>query len=136
MYDTILVPVDLADSGKAPAMIAAARKMANDGARIVLVHIVQDIPTFVAAELPGGVMEKTQNEARKTLEGMASEYGAGIEVDVGIGQPASSILAVAKERQADVIVIASHKPGLQDYLLGSTAGRVVRHATCSVHVMR
>ncbi|MVA97845.1 universal stress protein [Nitratireductor sp. CAU 1489] len=136
MYDTILVPVDLADSGKAPAMIAAARKMANDGARIVLVHIVQDIPTFVAAELPGGVMEKTQNEARKTLEAMASEYGAGIEVDVGIGQPASGILAVAKERQADVIVIASHKPGLQDYLLGSTAGRVVRHATCSVHVMR
>ncbi|MEP4424264.1 MAG: universal stress protein, partial [Nitratireductor sp.] len=51
-------------------------------------------------------------------------------------QAASGILAVAKEKQADVIVIASHKPGLQDYLIGSTAARVVRHAACSVHVMR
>ncbi|MEQ8449673.1 MAG: universal stress protein [Nitratireductor sp.] len=136
MYDTILVPVDLADSDKAPTMIAAARTMANDGARIVLVNIVEDIPTFVAAELPGGIMEKTRDEARKTLEAMAAEQGEGVEIDVRVGQAASGILAVAKEKQADVIVIASHKPGLQDYLIGSTAARVVRHAACSVHVMR
>ena len=35
-----------------------------------------------------------------------------------------------------MIVIASHDPGLADYLLGSTAGRVVRHAHCSVLVVR
>jgi universal stress protein F len=33
-------------------------------------------------------------------------------------------------------VIASHRPGIQDYFLGSTASRVVRHANCTVHVMR
>ncbi|MEQ8296500.1 MAG: universal stress protein [Nitratireductor sp.] len=136
MYDTILVPVDLADSDKAPTMIATAKTMANDGARIVLVNIVEDIPTFVAAELPGGVMEKTRVEARKALETLAAEHGTGGEIEVRVGQAASGILAVAKEKQADVIVIASHKPGLQDYLIGSTAARVVRHAACSVHVIR
>ena len=38
--------------------------------------------------------------------------------------------------KADCIVIGSHKPGLIDYLLGSTAARVVRHAPCAVHVLR
>jgi len=36
----------------------------------------------------------------------------------------------------DLIIVGSHKPGLQDYLLGSTAARVVRHAMCSVLVGR
>jgi len=36
----------------------------------------------------------------------------------------------------DLIVIASHRPGLKDYFLGSTAGRVVRHSPCAVHVIR
>ena len=42
----------------------------------------------------------------------------------------------AKEKNADMIIIASHRPGLQDYFLGSTAAKVVRHATCSVLVVR
>ena len=39
-------------------------------------------------------------------------------------------------QQADLIIIASHKPGFQDYFLGSTAAKVVRHAPCSVLVVR
>ena len=40
------------------------------------------------------------------------------------------------ESGADLLIIASHRPGLQDYFLGSTAAHVVRHAACSVHVIR
>jgi nucleotide-binding universal stress UspA family protein len=47
-----------------------------------------------------------------------------------------TILETAKEIGADLIVIASHRPGLQDYFLGSTAARVVRHAECAVLVDR
>jgi len=46
------------------------------------------------------------------------------------------ILEMAKAKNVDLIVIASHKPGIADYLLGSVAAGVVRHAKCSVHVMR
>ena len=42
----------------------------------------------------------------------------------------------AEDDKVDLIIIASHKPGLQDYFLGSTAARVVRHASCSVLVVR
>ncbi len=34
------------------------------------------------------------------------------------------------------IIVASHKPNVGDYLLGTTAARVVRHAACSVFVVR
>ena len=36
----------------------------------------------------------------------------------------------------DLIIMASHRPELQDYLLGPNAARVVRHANCSVLVVR
>jgi len=52
------------------------------------------------------------------------------------GHSGRTILDYAENHQADCIVVASHRPGLQDYLLGSTAARVVRHASCAVHVVR
>ncbi len=136
MYSKILVPIDLHESGKAKLMLDAARQLADDGASIVLVHIVEDVPTYVAAELPRGIMESSRDEAVARLEQLARDEGVTAEIDVRIGQPASAILAAAGEHGSEVIVIASHRPGFQDYLIGSTAARVVRHARCSVLVIR
>jgi nucleotide-binding universal stress UspA family protein len=55
---------------------------------------------------------------------------------VGAGNVHREILRVAGEIRADLIVMASHRPALKDYLLGAHAARVVRHAKCSVHVVR
>ncbi len=52
------------------------------------------------------------------------------------GPVTAEILDCADELGADLIVIGSHRPGLKDYLLGSTAARVVRHAECPVYVDR
>jgi len=59
-----------------------------------------------------------------------------VQVIVRTGHSYNTILEVAKEKNADLIIIASHRPGLQDYFLGSTAAKVVRHANCSVLVVR
>ena len=47
-----------------------------------------------------------------------------------------AIIDYANDHDIDCIVIGSHKPGLRDFLLGSTAARVTRHAPCAVHVLR
>ena len=52
------------------------------------------------------------------------------------GHAARTIVDYAKEAGIDCIVIGSHKPGISDYLIGTTASRVVRHAACAVHVLR
>ncbi|MEZ5601357.1 MAG: universal stress protein [Candidatus Competibacteraceae bacterium] len=46
------------------------------------------------------------------------------------------ILDVAEEINADLIFMAAYRPSVKDYLLGSNASRVVRHARCSVTVVR
>ncbi len=55
---------------------------------------------------------------------------------VGEGTVYEVILDMAEKVEADLIVMASHRPELQDYLLGPNAARVVRHAKCSVLVVR
>ncbi len=52
------------------------------------------------------------------------------------GHSARTIIDFARENGIECIIIGSHKPGLSDYFLGSTAARVVRHADCAVHVHR
>jgi nucleotide-binding universal stress UspA family protein len=66
----------------------------------------------------------------------AQELPATTQVLVREGHVYHTILSVARDVGADLIVIASHNPVMADYLLGSVAARVVRHAHCSVLVLR
>ncbi len=136
MFQTILVPVALSDIDKATPMLDAARQLGGENARVVLMSVVENVPTYVATELPGGFMDKAKQNAHASLAKIAQDAGLQVEIVVRSGQPSAGIIGTAKEKNADVIIIASHQPGLSDYLLGSTAHRVVRHAKCAVLVLR
>jgi nucleotide-binding universal stress UspA family protein len=136
MSNTIIVPVDLAHEDKAAAMLETAGRIGGKDARVVLVNVVVDVPSYVAVELPGGFVDRAKEDARAELAKIAGSAGIDAEIVVRSGQAASAILAVAKEKGADVIIVASHRPEFADYFLGSTAARVVRHAPCSVYVLR
>ncbi|MFY0691751.1 MAG: universal stress protein [Paracoccaceae bacterium] len=60
----------------------------------------------------------------------------GAEALVLKGHTARTIIDHTTGNAVDCIVTGSHKPDLRDCLLGSTAGRVMRHAPCAVHVQR
>jgi nucleotide-binding universal stress UspA family protein len=136
VFKTIVVPVALSEVDKAQPMLYAARQLGGDDARIILMSVVEDIPTYVAAELPGGFVDRARQNAQSALSKIADEAGVQAEIVVRSGQASAGILGTAKEKNADAIIIASHQPGFSDYLLGSTAHRVVRHAKCSVLVLR
>ena len=70
------------------------------------------------------------------LEALAASASIEVEVVVRVGHPYKTILEVAEELSAELIIIASHQPEHHNYFLGSTAAKVVRHATCSVLVVR
>jgi len=136
MFKTILVPVDVAHADSSQAILEVAANNASDDANIVLLNIVEEIPKWAAIELPDNIQEKSVAESNKALKAIADASDQDPEVVVRIGHPYQTILDEAEKRGAELIVIASHKPGLQDYLLGSTAAKVVRHAKCSVLVVR
>jgi universal stress protein F len=136
MFKTILVPIDMAHVAEGKANIEIAAQHADAGAKIILLNVVEDIPNWAAAELPTNLQENTLKKAQAELQAIANASGRELDVEVQSGRSYKTILEVADQRQVDMIIIASHRPGLQDYFLGSTAAKVVRHATCSVLVIR
>ncbi len=136
MYRTIIVPIDLSQETKGRRILDLAIRLGGDGARIILANILEELPGYVAIELPAGLMEQSRADAEEKLKAIAADAGIDAEVTVRIGHPGNQILDLAEETGADLIIVASHRPGLQDYFIGSTAGRVVRHANCSVLVTR
>ena len=138
MYKNILIPVDLAHRDTVAAMVSAARALADKGAAMTLLYVVPEIPAVVAADLPAGSTEKARANVEAQLKQLAADNGAPEDTAVmtSVGRPHHNILETAAKNNVDLIVVASHKPEFSDYLLGSVAARVVRHATCSVHVVR
>ena len=136
MYRHIIIPIDLADAGKGTPMIEAANNLAGPDTHITVLNVMEDIPGYVAMELPSGIAEQNKAQSLQTLTELVEKSGLKAEVEVRSGHPYQTILAAAEDKGADLIIVASHKPGLQDYLLGSTTARVVRHAACSVLVIR
>ncbi|TVS02827.1 MAG: universal stress protein [Rhodobacteraceae bacterium] len=136
MYKSVVIAAALFNEGATTrAALEKARMLLDDGGKITLVHVIDEIPGYVAASIPKEHMSARRQEVESQLAAIA---GGADNVDVVIreGQPAASILGASKEAGADLIMIASHKPGLSDYFIGSTAARIVRHAPVSVLVTR
>ncbi|MBK8456348.1 MAG: universal stress protein [Phyllobacteriaceae bacterium] len=136
MYKSVLVPVELGQPERTARMIAKARALLDKGGKITLLNVVESVQEYILAELPSDVFANRETQAMEGLRALADASGGGIAVSVRTGKPASEILAAAKEFHADLIIIASHNPGMQDFFIGSTAVRIVRHAHCSVLVDR
>lgn len=136
MFKTILVPIEIGNAGEANNAINIAATNGNEDARIILLNVVEEIPKWAAVELPEGLQKKSFQAAQKELTKIASASSVKTEAEVRVGHPYRTILEVAEDKGVELIVIVSHTPGLQDYLLGSTAAKVVRHASCSVLVVR
>lgn len=134
MYGNILIPVAFDHEDQIKKALTVARRLAEDRARITLLHVIEAIPGYAQQYVSAEMRDRARAEAQARLTALAVEIGA--EAVVVEGHPGRTILDDAERSQVDCIVIASHRPGMADYVLGSTAARVVRHAQCSVHVVR
>lgn len=141
MYKDILLPIDLGhDSSWEKALPVALGLCQAFGARL---HIMTVIPDFgmsiVGSFFPKDFEKDTLKGAETQLhEFVREQVPEGIEVQhiVAHGTVYEEVLATQKKIGADLIVMGSHRPELADYLLGPNAARVVRHADCSVLVVR
>ena len=141
MYENILLTVDLTDETSwRKALPAAVEYCRAFGATLHLLSVVPDFGMTVVAQFfprdyEQGAIEQAETELRNLS---AKHVPAGTEVRhiVAHGTIYQEILNAAEKIGADLIVMASHRPALEDYLLGPNAARVVRHAGCSVLVVR
>lgn len=137
----ILVPIDFSDCSKKALRyaVAFARQF---GAELHLLYVVQlnyyvgDFGTVDIALLETEMRKSGEKQLASLAE---SEVGPQLrcEKSVRTGRTVSEIVAVAKETEADLIIISTHgHTGLKHVLLGSVAENVVRHAPCPVLIVR
>lgn len=138
MYDSVVVAVALFNKGATSrGLIEKAAKLLNPGGQITLVHVMDELPAYIAASVSKEQLSGHRRAVMTQLESLATvARGKEVRIDMRSGLPSVGILEAAKETKADIIMLASHSPGLKDYFIGSTASRVVRHAACSVLVAR
>lgn len=141
MYRNVLLAVDLGEDASWERALPEALHLTQTSGGVL--HVMTVVPdygmTIVGSFFPQNFESHALEEAQKRLHAFTEAH---VPKDVPTqhiirhGNPADEILAASHEVATDVIVIASHRPGMEHTVLGSVAGKVVAKATCSVLVVR
>jgi nucleotide-binding universal stress UspA family protein len=141
MARKLLVPLDLASESPPELRFAAELAQALD-AEILLLHVVDYVPTLLPVELPGGYplpqLDVIREAATTKLGRIAEKCGAkNVRSLIEVGGAATQIVEVAKRERVDQIVIGSHShTAVARLVLGSVADRVAHTATVPVTIVR
>lgn len=141
--DTILVAIDFSDSSD-KAFRTALFMAQKFSAKLVLVHVVNEPIDLRGFYVPHISFDKLEEEitagAEKMMEQFCRNHFNGFDNYESLivpGIPYQEIITVAKNNQADVIVLGTHgRTGLDHVLFGSTAEKVVRKSLLPVLTVR
>ncbi len=135
MSRNILIPAALDHEEVLPRKIELAKRLLEDGGQITLLTVLENVPGFVAEFVDMKPENHLMDHVRAQLD--KSSGGAdNIKSVVETGKAGVVVSRYAQQNDIDLIIVGSHRPGLQDYFLGSTAARIARRAPCSVYIMR
>ena len=135
MYRNILIPVLFDDGHDTAASFKAAQLLADKDAAFTVLHVMEDIPNYARLEILTSAIDESREKIGVKLVDKAMAISGAKPVLIN-GHSGRSIVEYANANEIDCIVMASHQLGLSDIFLGSTAAKVVRHANCSVYVIR
>lgn len=123
----IVAPVDISEMST--ATVKEAARLADDVSFVDVVHVMSG---------PAPTNPQQAIDVQEALGLHLSEEGFGkARITVRFGNPGDTIVEFANECDAGLIVISSHgRTGLQRFVLGSVAEKVVRLAPCPVLVIK
>ncbi|MGA2191888.1 MAG: universal stress protein [Nitrospirota bacterium] len=144
MYNIILLPVDGSEISNHAAE-DCLRLASRLGAKVILLYVV-DIALVCLPEAESGMtnveiiresFKEQGDKLLRRLSELASGSGVSTESIIAEGDVHDEIIRVAKERNAELIVMGTHgRRGLNRLLLGSVAESVARRAHCAVLLIR
>jgi universal stress protein A len=142
----ILLPIDESHYSHA-ALRAVLTQFQTRGTQVRVLCVVEPVSAYLTsgmvpqfASASAEIERSREKESEELVEHAANKLrhvGFGASSAVEIGDPIAVILDQAKTWKADLIVLGSHGlKGLSRLLMGSISEAVVRHAECSVQVVR
>jgi nucleotide-binding universal stress UspA family protein len=141
VYKRILVAIDPNDdSGWRAPLMAGAEQARKFGAELIVLTVLREVEAILNARAGPFAYETIKRELERLLSARvfdAQAHDLRPKLVVTHAESIySEILGFAEGSEADLIVVGAHRPSMKDYLLGTNAGRIVRHARCSVLVAR
>jgi universal stress protein F len=143
MTRPVLCAVDVSNGEDDIAVIQKAAQLAAfEGAQLDVIAVQPDygmsqVGAFFGAEHHDKmVVEAKEHLNTLVLKALDAEQNDKVRHVIATGRAYEEVLKLAKTTDAALIVVGAHKADLADYLLGPNAARVVRHAKCSVYVVR
>lgn len=140
MLTRLLVPVDLAEPQMTKLAVDYAETLAKAfDAEIRLANVQSLTPIKLLDYLPRDFDENIRRGFETELAKVAADIDCPAErisTVLLFGPVYQTILAEAGRWGADLIVLCSHRPGMDRFLIGSNASAIVRHAACPVLVLR
>ncbi len=140
MFKNVLVAVDLEHDTRIDDLLRIASDIAKlYGAQVHLLNVIGAAPAVVSQFLPENYEKMASEKIEKDLAVLAAKVDlaeGAAAISVRFGDVYQETLAHDDKIGDDLITVASHKPDFGDYLLGTTASRVVRHTACAVLVVR
>ena len=134
MYKKIIVALAL-DHGISETALAKAKLLLDPDGEIIALHVYETPSGMAGTYVAEEDMVRARTAAQQRLDERVRDVPEAKAVLVN-GHSGRAITDFARKEGADCIIMGSHNPGLSDYFLGSTAARIVRHAPCSVIVLR
>ena len=140
MYKRIILAVDLAETSPTPKGLEQALELANAGGGVLrLVNVQPVVPATFMEYVPADFDLEQSKRAQDALDALLASIDLPPERKSAVARAGGiyhELLQEAADWNADLIVVGSHRPVMSDYLLGSNAKTIVRHAQCSVLVVR
>lgn len=133
MYNKILIASAL-DQGFSEKALETAKALISENGKIISAHVMEPVNNVVQSFVTEDAKSKALDQVKSVMAERCNDEV--IESEILYGHAGRQISKYAEKIGADCIIIGSHKPGLEDFFLGSTSSRVVRYSKCSVHVLR
>ncbi|PVA11576.1 universal stress protein [Pelagivirga sediminicola] len=135
MYDNILIPIVFDQQNDHSQAIECAKRLAGENPNITMLSVIELLPSYVMSYVPDKATEERRVELQHEMDTLVKGV-PGATCEIISGHPGRAIIDYANANGTNLIIVKSHRPGFQDYFLGSTAAYVVRRAKCAVHVIR
>ncbi|SLN68725.1 Universal stress protein G [Roseovarius gaetbuli] len=137
MFSTIMVPVDLVHKDTLSKALDAAGDMAKRyGAVIKVVSVGGELPNELGHN-SGEFTETVQDFAK----GLRDKFGVEVEAETIIShdpevETTSALMKAIESTGADLVIMASHVPGILEHIFSSHGGYIAQHAKVSVFIIR
>ncbi len=140
MYRAILLPIDLAHEASWTKALPTALTLAKTfDSELHVLTVVADVRgSLVSQYFPPDYEIKITHDAQAALGAFAEANFPEKKAHLAVRQGSvyREIIMYAKSHACDLIVMASHRPEVSDFLIGPNAEQVMRHTNCSVMVVR